>query len=138
MFDLNAPIIPNISAAGIKIGQSAAKILAAATPASINQIENGQQLCFENVNVWTKNGLVDQIGVYAEYQGTIKGIIGIGSTMSDVQAAFGKIIEDDEDNLIIVGIPGCYFETEEWKHGHNIENNLDSRLIEIFVFAHET
>jgi len=134
MFDLAAPIVPGKSAAGIKLGQSIDEIIKFHQPVEIHSLGDGAKYCFNQIDLWVRNGKVVQISVKFDYLGNVQNKIGIGATINDVQSAFGKVMEDEEDNLIVPSIPGWCFETETWQNGQEISENLNSRITEIFVF----
>jgi hypothetical protein len=135
MFDLSAPIIPGKSAAGIKLGQPIDEITRSQQPTEIHSAEKVTKYCFNQVDIWVEDGRVQQIGVKRGYQGSIQSIIGIGATISEVQLVLGTVIEDEEDNLIVPSLAGWCFDTDTWKNGNEISDNLDSRITNICVFA---
>jgi uncharacterized protein (TIGR02996 family) len=135
MLNLEAPIIPGISAAGIRIGQPVETILAVLQPLEVVPLDGCQRLRFGAVDLWVKQRLVDQIGIYKGYRGTIAGKIGIGSILQEVEAAFGSVLEDEEDNLVVAGMPGWCFETETWISGREPAQNPDAAVTGIFVFG---
>ncbi|HET9914930.1 MAG TPA: hypothetical protein VFQ13_23780 [Anaerolineales bacterium] len=140
MFELNAPIIPGKSAAGVSLGQSIKPILPANLPTSVEQLSKSEKFSFGSVELWVEDGRVIQIGVRAGYEGTLHSTIGIGSTIAEVQSAIGEVIEDDEDNLVVPNEDGWCFETEVWQNGEKVEDNLSSRISAILVYpaAHES
>jgi hypothetical protein len=71
---------------------------------------------FWPVILWAKDGAVNQIGVIKGYRGYLAKRVKIGSTIEDVQAVLGRVIEDDEDKLVMKDVPGLFFETEVWLH----------------------
>ncbi len=135
MFELNAPIIPSKSAAGISLGQSIETVLHANSPSSVCSLSKSEKLSFDSVDLWVKDGRVTQIGVKSRYEGTIHSTIGIGSTIAEVQSAIGEVILDDEDNLVVSNEDGWCFETEAWQNGMKIEDNLSARISTIFVYS---
>ncbi|MCI0393181.1 MAG: hypothetical protein MOB07_31010 [Acidobacteria bacterium] len=48
-----------------------------------------------------------------------------------------KVREDEEDNLVIDGVPGFFFETEAWVNGHELQNNMMSKITEIYVYSED-
>jgi hypothetical protein len=90
---------------------------------------------YKSVRVWIRNGTVDQVGVSAGYAGMLDQVLGVGSTIADVEAHFGEVVEDDDDCLATVSRPGWCFETEEWTKGHELAQNRDARITEVFVFG---
>ncbi len=135
MFDLNAPIIPGKSAAGVHIGQPIEGILAGESPAAVIEINSCTRFEFGTVRLWVENGKVSQVGVYAGYLGTLMQGIGIGATLGEIQSLLGPVVEDEEDHLIVEGMLGWCFDTEEWVAGRQSEKNPDVRVSEIYVFA---
>jgi hypothetical protein len=138
VLDLDAAIIPGRGAAGIVLGAPASDLELGR--ASRTQLHAGVSVYdLGPVLVWTRNGVVDQIGVRAPYAGSIatKGIR-IGSTLREVAGACGPVFEDDEDTLVVEGMPGICFETEQWRGGpgcETVDENLDAKITEIFVFS---
>jgi hypothetical protein len=135
MFDLNAPIIPGESAAGVRIGQPIEDILAWKSPDAVVEIHSCTKFEFGVVHLWVENGKVSQVGVCAGYRGSLMQGLGIGSTLGDIQSSFGPVVEDEDDNLIVEGRPGWCFETEEWMAGRQPEQNPNARVSQIYVFA---
>jgi len=139
MLDLRATIEPGKAAAGISLGDSVVH-LSHAGLATKRELGGGAELLdFGPVRVWAKGGVVDQIGVRGEYAGYISGTaISVGSTIQQVMDAIGPVVEDDCDNLVVAHLPGLCFETGAWRGdpgGETVEENLDAKLTEIFVFA---
>jgi hypothetical protein len=136
MFDLSAPIIPGHSAAGVAMGVSAAPYIGGATkPTTTTLLSPGHvRYGFGSVALWVRDGRVAQIGVSQGYSGLLQGGIGIGSMIADIHALLGSVGEDDDDNLVVVGIVGWCFETEEWLSGRRPKENPSVRVTEIYVF----
>jgi len=138
MPDLHATIVPGRTAAGIVVGTPVSELDLAG--ASFAQLQDGISVCHLGpVRVWIRNGVVDQVGVQGAYSGSIeRSGIRIGNTLRDVVEALGPIFEDDEDNLVVRGVPGICFETEQWRGepgGETVDQNLDARITEIVVFS---
>lgn len=56
--------------------------------------ENDSVIEIENAKFWiASDGKVDQIGVEKDFKGKYEGVIGLGSTLSDVKAKIGKYIQ---------------------------------------------
>src|SRR5688500_14542042 len=106
MFDLNAPIIPGESAAGIRVGQPVDSILAGDTPDAVVELHGCTRFEFGPVRLWVTNGKVSQVGVYAGYLGSLRQGVGVGSTLGQVQLTLGRVVEDEEDNLVVEGMHG--------------------------------
>jgi hypothetical protein len=60
-----------------------------------------------------------QITVLNRFRGRVANVIGIGSTGAHVEATLGPLVEDEDDNLIIPGIPGVCFEVA-FVTGHDV------------------
>ncbi|TCS94971.1 hypothetical protein [Hazenella coriacea] len=89
------------------------------------QIEDrGQKLVItdQNMKFWLdkENNSITQISVFGEFKGRFKGVIGIGSNLTDVQRRVGKW-EEELDVYIMPDFPGICFELldeedwDEWK-----------------------
>ncbi len=137
MIDLNAPIIPGKSAAGILLGSDVHYVLGS-SQSSVEEQRLTDKLHlhdFGAVKVWSSNHVVSQIGVFFGYAGTLNSKIGIGTTIADVESMFGcQIEEDTEDNLIVPGSSGWCFETEEWSQNHIGKVDHGAHITAIFVF----
>jgi hypothetical protein len=135
-FDLKAPIIPGKSAAGVQLGGNISKILAWAKPVTITPLTQGKCYYFGSVELWVNNeSKVTQIGLHAGYQGKVANTIGIGSTLGEVAASVGPVIEDEEDNLVVQGLAGCCFETHQWQQQKNALPDFTAKINEIYVFS---
>ena len=136
MIDLDAPIIPGKSAAGVFVGSPVSELLSTVGAYSTMKLSNEEMHDLGMVKVWTKDGTVIQVGVFPGYRGTLHPGIGIGSTISEVEESLGCSVEEDEgDNLVVPTSPGWCFETEEWKTPKNVSNNRNARIVSIFVFS---
>lgn len=84
-----------------------------------------------SVDLWSHDGTSAQIMVDGTYRGRLAPVIGLGSTIADVEAAIGPCAEDDEDNLIVMNLPGICCEIgatyadPNWRH---------VSIVEIYVF----
>ena len=134
MIFLDAPILPGLSAAGIRLGSSKAEVLELAIPKSIERLGDGaEKLDYGSVTVWTRSGVVDQVGVSGGYSGKLRGCIGLGDSIANIQAAVGPVTEDDEDNLVVLELPGWCFETTEWKAPRTDQVDPSALVTSIFV-----
>jgi len=90
---LEKPILPNERAAGVKIGDRAQAVKDLwGEPAEIEQIRpDSVRWSYESVWFWFKAGKVDQIAVYADYEGKTREGIGIGSTRAKVEEVYGSL-----------------------------------------------
>lgn len=135
MFDLDAAIIPGRSAAGISIGTAADEILSREQPLRRQPLKTQELLTFDSVELWVEDGRVRQIALSAGYRGTLAGSVGIGTTLGDVISLLGPVEEDEEDNLIVPGLPGWCFDTTHWTGGGEARENLTARVEVVIVFA---
>jgi len=134
--DLFAEIRPGESAGGASLATDITELLAIERPKWIRKFGEHTLYSFGAVRVSTVLGRVSQIGVYEGYFGKVAGVIGIGSSLRDVEAWSGcEISEDDEDNLVVRNVGGLVFETERWVNGPETRENLDARIDMIFVYA---
>jgi hypothetical protein len=136
--NIKAPIIPGESIGEIKLG------------ININQIENFNSFKQERVineyfpdldliiyktdlvNFYVEKGIITQIMAHGNYLGKLNNLIGIGSTMNDIEKLIGPVDEDNEDNLIIEGIKGLCFDFES---GPIYSNSTP--IAKIYVFPKE-
>jgi hypothetical protein len=138
MLKLDATIEPGKGAAGLAIGDPIEQLSEAERRAG-HDLGNGLTLIdLGSVRVWARRGVVEQIGLRGKYNGRVAGTaIQVGSTLQQVVDELGPLVEDDEDNLVAVKMPGLCFETETWRGEpgrETVEENLDAQLTEIFVF----
>jgi hypothetical protein len=135
MLDLNAPILPGHSAAGIHLGQPVAKVLLQAPAPVIETLPTFTVYRFGTVSVWARDGIVDQIGVFSGYTGTLPSGVCLGMPLVEVQRRMGPVVQEWDDALMVEGSDGWCFETSSWDNGWEVEQNLEARLVEIFVNA---
>ncbi len=138
MIDLNAPITPGCSAAGLGLGDPVDQI--GRQPLKRERRGRYELLNYGSVVVWLHAERIAQIGVSGGYRGLLRGTIGIGSTIREIGDALGSVTEDEQDNLVVDGLPGLCFETEKWRGmpgRETVEGNLDARVTEIYVFVGE-
>ena len=120
IMNIQAPIVPGESAAGIQVGSPIEEILQAQRPSFISEevmhplfpVPVTTRYRSAMVDVWVKEGRVEQIMVHDGYRGKLLGTIGLGSTMADIETHIGAWEEDEEDNLVIRDLPGVIFEVE--------------------------
>jgi hypothetical protein len=138
IIELDAPIVPGKSSAGVSIDSDVRNIVAQVKPNAIRDLSGCRLYDFGPVKIWSSADLVSQVGVYAGYQGALLNRIRIGSTISDVEQLFNcEVQEDEEDNLIVPGSSGWCFETEPWR-SHRIKENREARITCIFCFAEKS
>ena len=90
---LKEPILPNKGAAGVKIGAGAQAVKELwGEPLKIEQIRpDFARWPYESVSFWFKAGKVDQIAVYAGYEGRTREGVGIGSGRVEIEEAYGPL-----------------------------------------------
>src|SRR5262249_2059025 len=129
MIDLDAPIVPGKSAAGVFIGSVVSELVATVDAPSTTKLSSGVGPDLPTVKVWAKDGVSTQIGVYSGYRGVLQPGIRVGSTISDVEESFGcSVQEDEEDNLVVPTSPGWCFETQKWRSPQTVTNNRNARI----------
>jgi hypothetical protein len=118
--NIEAPIVPGESAAGIQLGSPIEEVLNEYN----NSFSSGEVVNLSPsfplniryrsamVDVWSIEGRVEQIMVHDGYRGKLMGNIGLGSTIADIERYAGAWEEDEEDNLVIRDLPGLCFEIE--------------------------
>jgi hypothetical protein len=84
MFHLNAPILPGHSAAGIQLGQAVADVLLYAPAAVLEILPTLTVYQFCAVSVWARDGMVEQIGVFDGYTGTLPSGVCLGMPLVEV------------------------------------------------------
>jgi hypothetical protein len=119
--DIEAPIIPGHSAAGLQVGSPIEEILQEQETHFISEEAMNHHLVSvpiitryrsAMVDLWVKEGIIDQIMVHSGYRGKLMNSIGLGSTIMDIETPIGAWEEDEEDNLMIRKLPGLCFEIE--------------------------
>ena len=127
--NLDAPILPGKSAAGIELGWTEARVIEAMGSAAQREVIHNPWVATTSVLVklhvpevaaWIEDGVVGQIGVFDGYRGLLASKFAIGCRVIDLQE-LGEIGEDECDNLIIRGVPGLCFDI----HGVNEEGLKD-------------
>lgn len=122
MLDLDAPIVPGEGAAGIPTSARGSRSCrrtssraSASSGASIRACPTNAVLAVyrsDGVYLWVENRVVDQIEAHGDYRGTLRGAVGVGSTVAEVEARIGPVIEDDDGSLAIRDISGSCFEVD--------------------------
>ena len=92
LLDLDADLIPGVAAAGLSIGQPVTELLRLGSPDAIEPRIGCRVLKYGPVWVFeAEAGVVMQVCVRAGYRGKLAGKIGVGSRVSEVEAAFGPL-----------------------------------------------
>jgi len=113
MIDLKAPILPGRGAAGVLIGAEISRVLPESSAFRIDHRQDGIEVYrSDSVDLWTKNLIIFQIGVHGQYEGKLLGSFGLGSGLRELQDRVGPVELDDEDNLVLKGVPGLSFEID--------------------------
>jgi hypothetical protein len=109
-----APLIPGKSAAGIFIGSPIETVLKDQKVHFLAEEIRNPLIRYRSpmVDLWVKAGVITQIMVHDGYSGKLLGVIGLGSTITDIETHVGLWEEDEEDNLVIQNLPGFCFEVE--------------------------
>lgn len=105
MLRLDAPIVPGVGAAGLTLGDDVAQLLALrTTPFSAATLPGTGRTRhdFGPISIWEARGRVEQIRLSDGYVGVLDGIIGIGTTIAEVECHFGRPVEEDEDDNLVV------------------------------------
>lgn len=118
--NIEAPIVPGESAAGIQLGSPIEEILREQElHLSPEEVVNPlvplpiiTRYRSAIVDLWVREGIVDQIMVHDGYRGKLMDTIGLGSTIADIERQIGPVEEDEGDNLVIRDLPGLCFEIE--------------------------
>lgn len=118
--NIDAPIVPGESAAGIQLGSPIEELL----NEHKNSFDSGEVVNLSPsfplniryrsamVDIWAIKGRVEQIMVHDGYRGKLMEKIGLGSTFADIERHIGAWEEDEEDNLVIPDFPGLFFRVE--------------------------
>lgn len=134
MIDLDAAIVPGKSAAGIAVGADVRDLLALNRPSATTQQSDYRVHDFGPIRVWSSCNVIQQVGVYSGYRGSLDNKIHVGTTIGDVERLFGGEVQEDlEDNLIVSNSAGWCFETEQWK-SPNLKENRGAQITAIFIF----
>ena len=137
MIDLDAPIVPGRSAAGVSVGCAVSELLSTVGAHSTTKLCGEERHDFGAVKIWAKEGVISQVGVYSGYRGILQPGVQVGSTISEVEKSFAcSVQENEEDNLVVPTSPGWCFETQEWKGSKTKTNNRNARIVSIFVFGY--
>ena len=118
--DLNAPIVAGKSAAGFMLGMQkndvSREVLDLFTVTEIiNEYVKGTPLYkyyTDEVILFFEQDQLTQIGLFNNYKGTVCNELGLGSMVKDFEAAFGDMVEGDEDQLIFTNLKGLCIEVD--------------------------
>jgi hypothetical protein len=126
---LKAPILPNKSAAGVKLGATTKAVQKLwGEPLKIEQIKPDHvRWEYQDVVFFFKRDKLTQIWVRGLYDGQTKEGIRLGSTRQDVEAVYGEL---EWDGTWLINVPpfGIGFDFI------NDLMSLETRVSDIFVF----
>lgn len=124
----NKPIVPNKSAAGIKLKTTKKTVKKNwGEPIKMEIISSQvERWDYANVSFWFESNKVDQIKVSDLYEGRTKDDIGLGSSKSEVTRAYGSLYWDGTWH--INGLP--------FGIGFDFENDItgEQYVTDIFIF----
>lgn len=134
--DLGAPILPGVGAAGLLLGEALDPALRADAFAVERVAHDCVRYSFDSVRVSVRYGLTTQIALSAGYAGTIGGVIGIGSTIAEVEAhCGGKVTADPEAHHLVPPAPGWCFDALSAATDDPTDPGGAARVSEVFVFV---
>ena len=136
--NIEAPIVPGESAAGILLGSPIEEILKEQEPHFISkEVVNPFITRYRStmVDLWVREEMVDQIMVHDGYRGKLLDSIGLESTLADIERQIGTWEEDEEDNLVIGDLPGVGFEIEGYFPDLKDPALRSAPIKEIYVFS---
>jgi hypothetical protein len=136
MIDLDAPIIPGESAAGLRIGQPQQQILAL-QPKRTEPLHNCIKYDFGAVAVWVARKKVSQIGLVKGYRGAFAMApdVRVGCTLLALEA-LGEIDVDEDDNTVVSGLAGVVFDVTKASGKKSASGTRDHvRIRGIYVIA---
>jgi hypothetical protein len=144
MLDLDAPILPSLGAAGIRLGDRLEDVLRACSGRFIEARVGNACLCdpwsasvfrSASVDLSHRDGRVSQITIHGGYRGQLRGSVGLGSTPADIARAIGPWEEVDADVYGVAGLPGLAFGVEGWFVTAAHPGLRDAPIREIAVFT---
>lgn len=131
MIDLNAPIVPGKSAAGVVLGTNISKVIDdhrfSFSASNLDSKTGEMKYTSNNIVLWTQSEKICQIMVRENYQGLVNGVMGVGTSLNLVRSQLGDTDLDEYDNLVIKGIAGLSIEID-------VDGN-PSTVTEIYVFS---
>jgi len=131
----DGPIIPGVCIGNMKLGITKEELLTMIGKDYQEQsLEMGSILVIENAQIWiNSDGKVAQIGVEKDFKGKYKGVIGLGSTLSDLKHAVGNYIQV-YDTYELENEKGICFELEDVDDWDELTAPIDH----IYVFSVKT
>ena len=113
MLNINAELLPGKAGAGIELGQLLSAIHDLAHANTISERINCRVLQYGSIWLFESNGVVNQVCVFAGYRGKVAGTIGITSTIADVEAFLGQVVDYEGVCFGVASMPGWCFEVEK-------------------------
>ena len=108
------PIIPGVGIGNIKLNMTKDQLIGLiGNDFKESLLGRGTRIEIENAKFWvSEDGKIYQIGVENDFKGKYKGIIGIGSTLSEVKKIIGNYVEV-YDTYEMENEEGICFELED-------------------------
>ena len=108
------PIIPGVGIGNIKLNMTKDQLIAILGKDYKERFRECDSVIeIENSKFWvSEDGKIDQIGVEGDFKGKYKGIIGIGSTLSEVKKFIGNYVQV-YDTYEMENEEGICFELED-------------------------
>ena len=144
MLDLDAPILPGLGAAGIRLGDRLEDVLRACAGHFTEARVGSACLCdpwsasvfrSASVDLSHRDGHISQITVHDSYRVRLRGAVGLGSTPAEIARAIGPWEEVDADIYGIASLPGLAFGVEGWFVTAEHPGLRDAPIREIAVFT---
>ena len=107
--DLDAPILPGLGAAGVRLLDDLDAALAGEEPDERTEYDFGRATVRVGpVSLGAIDGVITGFQLGPGYRGKVAGAVGIGSTLAEVEAAFGPIATGEEHMVYVECMPGWW------------------------------
>lgn len=146
MLDSSAPVVPGQRAAGVVLGSPMADVLGAVPEITFRMEpvhdaagQRTRQRVYRSVMVdlWEGDGRVVQVRVHGPYAGRCLGRIGIGSTLAEVEAELGPVVENADGDYMIADVPGLLIQADQADAGADIETDAQHAARIAALVVHE-